>query len=505
MSGLPLSHFPDSFILLILTGIILFTIFITEFIVRKNLIHKEISRKILHFTVISLSAYSVIIFNDFFLLKIAAGTAIVFTFTAVKLNWLKTVDNNDRKPWGIFFFPVCFLLLLLIFGKSGEWIIFIVLLQLAVADAAASITGIFFPYKSYQIINSTKTVSGSAAYFISSILVFFVYYAIYTEYQPVHSGNPGEIPFTLLNFMLIIGLPAIIITTITEAVTPGALDNLSVPVFGAVIMYSANLNSVDLLLITLIALLVGWISYKVKFLTLSGAVTTLLLTFFVLLIGKIQYAVPIFTFFVLSSLLSKIRKKANPEVEKYFDKTGTRDYGQVLANGGMPWIILFLSVFIRHELIYLIYAVSLAAVCADTWATEIGTMKPSRTYNILTFNLVKQGESGGVSILGTLGALLGSVVIAISTLVYPHYEIVYAILIIITGGLFGSFFDSFLGAKYQNRYKCSICGIITERSFHCSEPAEHFSGYKFLNNDLVNFLSAAAAAIFAIITYLIIL
>ncbi len=62
----------------------------------------------------------------------------------------------------------------------------------------------------------------------------------------------------------------------------------------------------------------------------------------------------------------------------------------------------------------MIYLVTLSAVCADTWATEIGTWKKTATYNILNLKPVAQGVSGGISVHGTIGAVLGSITILFS-------------------------------------------------------------------------------------------
>lgn len=257
------------------------------------------------------------------------------------------------------------------------------------------------------------------------------------------------------------------------------------------------LNS--LLLGFLAAFVIVFFSYRVKFLTLGGSIATFFLAGTIFSLGGIKWSVPILTFFILSSILSKLRKKKNAEIELFFEKTGVRDHFQVLANGGIGGVLVVLNFFSPNELFYFIYLSSLAAVCADTWATEIGTWKRTATYNILNLKPIEQGVSGGISVIGTSGAFLGSLAISLSGIIWNTLPLVQYFLLIIFSGLFGSFFDSFLGATVQSQNKCNVCKKITERDIHCGKETDHHSGYEWINNDMVNFLSGAAGAAVLII------
>ena len=216
-------------------------------------------------------------------------------------------------------------------------------------------------------------------------------------------------------------------------------------------------------------------------------------------LGGLKWSVPILVFFFSSSILSRLHKNKNVGTEEYFEKNSTRDFLQVLANGGLSAVFVFAYNFYHNENFYLMYLASLSVVCSDTWATEIGTLKINKTYNILNFKTVKQGTSGGVSFNGTIGAIFGAILISISGMAFNDLPFIHYFILIISCGIFGNFTDSLLGASFQVLYKCVMCGIITEKKFHCGFRTIRHKGIQFINNDMINFISALTGALMLLI------
>lgn len=241
---------------------------------------------------------------------------------------------------------------------------------------------------------------------------------------------------------------------------------------------------------------ISYSSLKLKFLSVSGAIVTFFLTFIVFYLGDVKWTVPILTFFILSSLLSKIRKRINPKVDSHFPKTEMRDRCQVLANGGFPGLVILCNQFLMSELFYIIYVSAIAAVCADTWATEIGNIINVNTYDVVRFHIIEQGISGGVSIIGFCGSLLGAIVISVSALPWLNNTI-FTIAIFLSG-ILASIFDSILGSTVQCRFKCTVCNEVIEKKEHCGFPANHLKGFKWLNNDGVNFATSVFGGLISI-------
>ncbi|MBF8295589.1 MAG: hypothetical protein HW389_2134 [Bacteroidetes bacterium] len=249
----------------------------------------------------------------------------------------------------------------------------------------------------------------------------------------------------------------------------------------------------------LIAALFGFIiavaSYVARFLTLSGALATFFLAVIIYGIGGWQWAVPIVIFFVLSSFLSKYGRSRKELFEQVFEKSSTRDWGQVLANGGVAGLIAGLSGLFPLYDFYPLYLGALAAVTADTWGTEIGVLTKGKTISALALKSVEPGTSGGISEYGTVGGAIGAAVVALSG--YPWYTELRTTLIVVVGGVAGSLIDSLLGATVQAQYTCEVCGTITERKMHCEHTTALYRGVRWIGNDVVNGMCALVGALVA--------
>ncbi|MGC5328406.1 DUF92 domain-containing protein [Brevibacillus sp. SYSU BS000544] len=238
-----------------------------------------------------------------------------------------------------------------------------------------------------------------------------------------------------------------------------------------------------------------------------------------ILVGTILYAAGhlvwygvLLAFFITSSLLTKWRHDKKAQIEEGYAKTGRRDFGQVLANGGIAAALCLLDFFWPHMFWYFAFIGIMASVTADTWATEIGSVSKRPPRSILTGKLVVPGTSGGVSTVGLLASFLGGVFIGgvaglLSTVGTSSMLVQWWKLLVAGGisGLIGSLFDSLLGATWQATYQCKVCGKAVERKMHCNEQTLHTSGLPWLNNDLVNVISSVIGALFSVLIFSILL
>ncbi len=239
----------------------------------------------------------------------------------------------------------------------------------------------------------------------------------------------------------------------------------------------------------ILAIAISILSRKLNFLTLSGSIAVFFLAFLIFGFGGWKWTLPILTFFIISSLLTKIREKKNPSVGVYFEKSGSRDALQVIANGGLGGILVILNFFYPNDFWFYIYSGIVASSCADTWGTEIGTMYKQRTFNILNFKETEQGTSGGVSIVGFSGSLAGALFISLTSVLWIDKNQIDFILVVVIAGFAASLIDSLLGATVQVQYKCIECERIIDKKTHCGENTFKVKGIKIVSNDLVNLIS----------------
>ena len=120
--------------------------------------------------------------------------------------------------------------------------------------------------------------------------------------------------------------------------------------------------------------------------------------------------------------------------------------------------------------------------------------------DICTFREVGVGLSGGVSGAGSAAAALGAALIAALCLLFPGAD-GKAALLVAAFGFLGCLFDSVLGSRIQVKYRCPVCGALTEREHHCGVPGRVERGWRRVNNDTVNLLSNLFAAVLAILVF----
>ncbi len=255
----------------------------------------------------------------------------------------------------------------------------------------------------------------------------------------------------------------------------------------------------------ILATIVAYIAYRAHSLNKSGAIAAIVVGTVIFGIGGWEWAVLLLTFFITSSGLSRAFKKRKAGLNEKFSKGHERDAGQVLGNGGLATLFAALHAFYPESILpWVGFAASLAAVNADTWATELGVLNPTPPRMITDLRKrVEKGTSGGISLVGTLASLLGSAVIALPAILFSPLDSLSTtdFLLITLAGLAGSLFDSFLGATVQAMYYCPTDQKETEKHpLHtCGTQTIHLRGWKWLDNDWVNFACGAFGAMIALL------
>ncbi len=455
----------------------------------------EVTRKFVHIITGILIFFTPYLFHSAIPLLLLALFFIAVNYLGIRKNLFQGMHGTERQTYGTVFYPIAFLVLVLLFWSSHQVIIQLGMLILAVADALAAIVGenIKHPHN-YHLTKDNKSWAGSATMALTSFAIVAAGLFLLNPVS-VLPLTPGLIFATALLVALI--------ATVAEAISWSGSDNLSAPLAAAFVLHfiltHAQQQNLHFSIGIFLALVVALVSLRLRFLDAGGAGVTFLLGTIIFGIGGWVWGVPILAFFLSSSVLSKLWRERKKATSLLFEKTSKRDVGQVLANGGMAALVILIYYVTSNDTWYLIYLATLAAVTADTWATEIGVLAKEHPRLITTFEKVAPGTSGAISLIGSTGALLGSAFIAlIGYWLQPAIfrNLGLDLLLITASGLAASLVDSLLGATIQAQFRCPVCHKLTEKKVHCNGVTTQFeSGFTWVNNDFVNSVCALSGVL----------
>ena len=164
----------------------------------------------------------------------------------------------------------------------------------------------------------------------------------------------------------------------------------------------------------LLAALIAYLAYRVRSLNRGGALAAALLGTVVFGLGGLRWALLLLAFFISSSALTRLFGRRKRGLDEKFSKGGQRDAAQVLANGGIAGLFVLLhAVFPAAAWPWAGFSGALAAVNADTWATELGVLSRAQPMLITTRQPVERGTSGGITRAGTFASFGGAFLIGL--------------------------------------------------------------------------------------------
>ncbi len=257
----------------------------------------------------------------------------------------------------------------------------------------------------------------------------------------------------------------------------------------------------------ILGIIIAGLAWRAKALSNSGAWAAALTGGMIFGLGGVPWAVLLLTFFISSSILSRMFAQRKAALAEKFSKGSRRDWGQVLANGGLGAVLALIHWFFPGwTWVWPAFTGAMAAVNADTWATELGVLSRQAPRLITNWKTVERGTSGGVSGLGYLAELGGAGLVAAAAALFTPSEARWLVLGAgIAGGLVGATVDSLVGATVQGIYYCPKCQKETERHplHSCGTGTLHRRGWRWVTNEVVNFSCSLAAALVAVLGWII--
>ncbi len=185
-------------------------------------IKAEITRKIVHIgTGVITLLFPFWLDSHWFVLILCVNFFILLTLS-LKFNFLKSINAIERFSIGSMLYPFAVYLSYFVYEMEGRKLhfFFLPMLSLAFCDPLAEFFGKKYPYKKFTIWQSTKSIGGSLAFFVSCLILSFGVLIFY---------------FTLLETLFFTFLIAFF-TTIAEGISGKGIDNIMIPFTVAIIL-----------------------------------------------------------------------------------------------------------------------------------------------------------------------------------------------------------------------------------------------------------------------------
>lgn len=472
--------------ILFVSGIVSVLI-VSEILHRKFAVTADTTRKLVHITVGLMAASSPWIFINPPVPLLIGSMFIIGNYWLLKRDRIVSIHRHDRQNYGTVFFPLAFVILIGLYWYKHH-IYISGLLMMSISDPMAGSLGKRIKHPlSYTIWGEQKTVEGSVVMFLSAFLITaaVLFYTSQTQQllYPLHSG-------------VIFGLAGLValMATMAEATSRNGSDNLSVPLLSALMLDLLIIQwnhgyFYPLLIWIFLSAIVFYIIMRSGWLSPDGTVGAWIMGVFIVGSQSWVWIIYLFSFLISGTLLSRQHGREN----NHFQSSESRSIVQVYANGALPLIIALSAFYLQSEKGIFLYLAAIAAATADTWATELGLRSKRPPRNLITLKPVLPGQSGGVTVQGLLGSLLGAIFIAALSLIITRDPRILGIIVI--AGFTGALFDSALGATIQAQYRCSRCSQPTEHSSHCGIGAEKVSGWSWIGNNTVNFINTVTGAL----------
>lgn len=455
-------------------------VFVGFALIKKFQVQPEIARKFVHI----LSSFWSFPLTRFDNVIIAVASPCVFVFTNSFFVFshfsAKYGFGDRRRNIGFILYPISLTLMtaLLMINAIDNRIFLLATFILGFSDGFAGLVGFYWGRHIYDTISGRKSIEGSSCFAVTTfILCLFFGFEVQQSF-----------------FISIIAMSI-------EAFSIKGFDNLFIP--AGVIIMGEYLDSAmkvyqSLMLVFILSLLVAIWAYKKRLLRKSGVIALICL----LLIGGILggiWVVVFYTIFLFSAYYTGKISKDMKDVQLIVKKTGARDWVQVFANGLPSLAALVLFSATRLHVYLIIFTAVIGQACADTWASDIGVRSKKKPISITTLKQVNNGESGGISVLGTFSALICACLYGVLGQIAFRYEILFLPFVVFVI-VIGVMIDSFLGATIQVHYEGCQDGesFLTEIGLNPDGTSRKKArGLRFVNNDMVNFLSGVCTGVVA--------
>lgn len=467
-------------------------------LLRRGVFEPYFTRKIVHIGVSHWWLVYMATMDSWLLGLIGPISFIAINAASFKLHLFKAMEDPEpSRNLGTIYFPVSLFVLVTLSGLGvvDRWEAAVGVMTLGWGDGLAALIGKRFGKNPFQIFGQTKSIPGTLALTLASSATTLILSLAF---------DPGLGAWELFLRAGAVGLFAALV----ELITPKGLDNLSLPILTALFFrfVASTPQAGPFAAAAALNAIVAFGAFRKKAVDASGAAVGAAVGTAILFAGGFPAYALLVGFFLSSTAVGRlfVGKRVDRRVE---EKGGRRDAFQVLANAGTATVAAMLYAATKNLVWLVAFATAFAEANADTWASEIGVLYRKLPRSILSGKELTPGTSGGVSPLGFLASALGAAFIGLLFAAaygldpVPKASWGLVALIAAGSGFAGSVLDSVLGAAIQAQYTCIVTGRYTERPRTDGRPNVLVRGFRWVTNDMVNFLSTLSATALSAILY----
>ena len=439
---------------------------------------QKYSRKIIH----------ILVGFEWFILSYTHGATVHFlavclvflAFLALVYHkkWLAMMSSSSDNSKGTVYYAVSMSVMAAVSFLYAPFLPYfgIAVLATSIGDGLGGVVG--QALKQSARLYKNKTPLGTLAVFLSTLLSVFLF-----------SRGYG-LPLTFLEILAIA-----ILATGVELLSCAGLDNIFVPLATSAFAFLLSLEIIDTMKFALafIPLLVA-IFLERKKLTRGGVIAAALLDILIALAFGDRGFCILIVFFALSLIADKVKSSRSSD-----GSTGEcRGVKQVFFNSVFGALCALSYLIFSHKYFLFLFLLSFAEALGDTVASGFGALA-SKTYDIFRRRTVQKGESGGVSLVGTIAAMFFTLTFVSLGGILFSLRLTVVVTIFLCA-ILGVFFDTFLGSTVQLRFYCEECKQIVEVPKHCNKSAKHCRGFYPFDNSFVNLISGAFSVTLLVIS-----
>jgi len=182
----------------------------------------EFTRKLIHITVGMWAFGTVLLFQHWYFAIIPPLSFVATNYISYRGEIFKSVETGEKGNLGMVYFPISFAVIICLFWMRPNLLV-ASLMPMTWGDALAAILGRRYGQRKYSVLGFTRSMEGSLAMFLFSWLSIFLALLL--------------LPSLGWQTSLLYSLAVAAFATLVEALSPWHIDNLTVPLFSAALLY----------------------------------------------------------------------------------------------------------------------------------------------------------------------------------------------------------------------------------------------------------------------------